>query len=103
MNDLTGKFLPFRESEEIFAEGGGIVMKCKCLADGAGCIGWKSRQEGACAGGTNPFLIKSTEASAWKGNNRLDRVNWEVASNERQATKMTSGGIYPKRSREGGC
>ena len=27
MNDLTGKFLPFQESEEIFAEGGGIDMK----------------------------------------------------------------------------
>ena len=53
MNDLTGKFLPFRESEEIFAEGGGIVMKWKCLADRAGCIGWKSRQDGACAGEAN--------------------------------------------------
>ena len=53
MNDLTGKFLPFRESEEILAEGGGIVMKWKCLADRAGCIGWKSRQDGACAGEAN--------------------------------------------------
>ena len=65
MNDLTGKFLPFQESEEIFAEGGGIDMK------------WtepvrQGRVEDVC-GAEQMYINWNGRTSAWKGNNKIRR------------------------------